>query len=74
MKVDGRCHCGFITFEAEIEPGKGRRPPLPSSASSKRGLPQLCELSAMCRAKALLLVRVIRPRGLSFRAPPELFN
>jgi hypothetical protein len=22
MKVDGRCHCGFITFEAEIEPGR----------------------------------------------------
>ncbi|MPR10849.1 GFA family protein [Microvirga sp. M8] len=22
MKVDGRCHCGFITFEAEIEPEK----------------------------------------------------
>lgn len=20
MKVDGRCHCGFITFEAEINP------------------------------------------------------
>ena len=20
MKIDGRCHCGFITFEAEIEP------------------------------------------------------
>lgn len=22
MKIDGRCHCGFITFEAEIEPEK----------------------------------------------------
>jgi hypothetical protein len=22
MKVDGRCHCGYITFEAEIEPDK----------------------------------------------------
>ena len=22
MKVDGRCHCGFITFEAEIDPEK----------------------------------------------------
>jgi hypothetical protein len=22
MKVDGRCHCGFITFAAEIEPEK----------------------------------------------------
>ncbi|HLK25893.1 MAG TPA: GFA family protein [Caulobacteraceae bacterium] len=20
MKVDGRCHCGFVTFEAEAEP------------------------------------------------------
>ena len=20
MKIDGGCHCGFITFEAEIEP------------------------------------------------------
>jgi len=22
MKIDGRCHCGFITFEAEIDPEK----------------------------------------------------
>ena len=22
MKIDGRCHCGYITFEAEIEPDK----------------------------------------------------
>jgi hypothetical protein len=22
MKVDGRCHCGFITFAAEIVPEK----------------------------------------------------
>ena len=22
MKIDGRCHCGYITFEAEIDPGK----------------------------------------------------
>jgi hypothetical protein len=22
MKVDGKCHCGFITFEAEAEPAK----------------------------------------------------
>jgi hypothetical protein len=22
MKIDGRCHCGFITFKAEIEPEK----------------------------------------------------
>ncbi len=22
MKVDGRCHCGYITFEAEIDPAK----------------------------------------------------
>ena len=22
MKIDGRCHCGFITYEAEIEPDK----------------------------------------------------
>ena len=22
MKIDGRCHCGFITFAAEIEPEK----------------------------------------------------
>jgi hypothetical protein len=22
MKIDGRCHCGYITFEAEIEPEK----------------------------------------------------
>jgi len=22
MKVDGRCHCGSVTFEAEVEPGK----------------------------------------------------
>jgi hypothetical protein len=21
MKVDGRCHCGAITYEAEVEPG-----------------------------------------------------
>ncbi len=21
MKVDGRCHCGAITFEAEVDPG-----------------------------------------------------
>lgn len=20
MKVDGRCHCGFVTFEAEVDP------------------------------------------------------
>ena len=22
MKIDGRCHCGYITFEAEAEPDK----------------------------------------------------
>ena len=22
MKVDGRCHCGFITYEAEVDPEK----------------------------------------------------
>ena len=22
MKIDGRCHCGYITYEAEIDPGK----------------------------------------------------
>src|SRR5262245_31671536 len=22
MKIDGRCHCGYITYEAEIEPHK----------------------------------------------------
>ena len=22
LKIDGRCHCGYITFEAEIEPDK----------------------------------------------------
>ena len=22
MKVDGRCHCGFITYEADVEPKK----------------------------------------------------
>ena len=22
MKIDGRCHCGGITYEAEIDPGK----------------------------------------------------
>ena len=22
MKIDGRCHCGYITYEAEIEPEK----------------------------------------------------
>jgi hypothetical protein len=22
MKIDGRCHCGFITFEAEADPDK----------------------------------------------------
>jgi hypothetical protein len=22
MKIDGRCHCGFITFEAEVDPEK----------------------------------------------------
>jgi hypothetical protein len=22
MKVDGRCHCGYITFDAEIDPSK----------------------------------------------------
>ena len=20
MKIDGRCHCGFITYEAEVDP------------------------------------------------------
>jgi len=23
MKVEGRCHCGAITYEAEVEPGTG---------------------------------------------------
>jgi Glutathione-dependent formaldehyde-activating enzyme len=22
MKIDGRCHCGYITYEAEIDPDK----------------------------------------------------
>jgi hypothetical protein len=22
MRVDGRCHCGYISYEAEIDPGK----------------------------------------------------
>lgn len=22
MKIDGRCHCGYITFEAEADPDK----------------------------------------------------
>lgn len=22
MHIDGACHCGFITFEAEVDPGK----------------------------------------------------
>ena len=22
MKIDGRCHCGYITYEAEIDPAK----------------------------------------------------
>ena len=22
MKIDGRCHCGFVTYEAEIDPEK----------------------------------------------------
>ena len=22
MKIDGACHCGFITFEAEVDPAK----------------------------------------------------
>ena len=22
MKIDGGCHCGYITYEAEIDPGK----------------------------------------------------
>jgi len=22
MKIDGRCHCGYITYEAEIDPEK----------------------------------------------------
>lgn len=22
MKIDGRCHCGYITYEAEIDPGQ----------------------------------------------------
>jgi hypothetical protein len=22
VKIDGRCHCGFISYEAEIDPGK----------------------------------------------------
>jgi len=21
MKIDGRCHCGYITYQAEIDPG-----------------------------------------------------
>ena len=22
MKIDGRCHCGFISYEAEVDPGE----------------------------------------------------
>ena len=22
MKIDGRCHCGFLTYEADIDPGE----------------------------------------------------
>jgi len=22
MRIDGRCHCGFITYEADIDPEK----------------------------------------------------
>ena len=22
MKIDGRCHCGFITYEANVDPDK----------------------------------------------------
>ena len=25
MKINGSCHCGFITYETEIDPQKGRR-------------------------------------------------
>ena len=24
MHVDGGCHCGYITYEAEIDPGPGK--------------------------------------------------
>lgn len=23
MKIDGRCHCGYVTFEAEADRGRG---------------------------------------------------
>ena len=22
MKIDGSCHCGFLTFQAEVDPAK----------------------------------------------------
>ena len=28
MKIDGRCHCGFITFEAEADPEQDCNLPL----------------------------------------------
>ena len=38
MKVDGRCHCGFITIEAEVDPAKVTTvtAPIASQAPARR--------------------------------------